>query len=73
MFPMVFKHVILLKLVLISMSMAQVNDIDAAITDVKRKGIRTLTETSRIGAHGKPVIFLHPKDCNGVLVELEQV
>ncbi|XP_067944794.1 methylmalonyl-CoA epimerase, mitochondrial-like isoform X2 [Watersipora subatra] len=51
----------------------EVNDIDSAITDVKSKGIRTLTETSRIGAHGKPVIFLHPKDCNGVLVELEQV
>lgn len=27
----------------------------------------------RIGAHGKPVIFLHPKDFNGTLVELEQV
>lgn len=51
----------------------QVNDIEAAILDVKSKGIRTLTETSRIGAHGKPVIFLHPKDCNGVLTELEQV
>ena len=25
-----------------------------------------------LGAHGKPVMFLHPKDCNGVLVELEQ-
>ena len=51
----------------------QVNDIESAIVDVKAKGIRTLTESSRIGAHGKPVIFLHPKDCNGVLVELEQV
>ncbi|KAF6035178.1 MCEE [Bugula neritina] len=51
----------------------EVNDIEAAILDVKSKGIRTLTETSRIGAHGKPVIFLHPKDCNGVLTELEQV
>lgn len=49
------------------------DDIEAAIVDVKAKGIRTLTETSRIGAHGKPVIFLHPKDCNGVLLELEQV
>jgi catechol 2,3-dioxygenase-like lactoylglutathione lyase family enzyme len=27
----------------------------------------------RIGAHGKPVLFLHPKDFNGCLVELEQV
>ena len=28
--------------------------------------------TLQIGAHGKPVVFLHPKDCNGVLIELEQ-
>ena len=26
----------------------------------------------QIGAHGKPVVFLHPKDCDGVLVELEE-
>ena len=26
----------------------------------------------QIGAHGKPVVFLHPKDCDGVLLELEQ-
>jgi len=25
-----------------------------------------------IGAHGKPVVFLHPKDCGGVLIELEE-
>ncbi|KAI8851448.1 Glyoxalase/Bleomycin resistance protein/Dihydroxybiphenyl dioxygenase [Chytridium lagenaria] len=30
------------------------------------------TAMEDIGAHGKPVIFLHPKDCGGVLVELEQ-
>ena len=36
------------------------------------KNIRCLSEEPRIGAHGKPVMFLHPKDCNGVLVELEQ-
>jgi hypothetical protein len=29
-------------------------------------------EEPKIGAHGKPVVFLHPKDCNGVLVELEE-
>ena len=39
---------------------------------VKEMGVRTLTETTKIGAHGKPVVFLHPKDCGGVLVELEQ-
>jgi methylmalonyl-CoA/ethylmalonyl-CoA epimerase len=37
------------------------------------KGIRALSKEPKIGAHGKPVVFLHPKDCNGVLVELEQV
>ena len=26
----------------------------------------------KIGAHGKPVVFLHPADCNGVLTELEE-
>lgn len=43
-----------------------------AIAEVKKAGIRTLTKNTNIGAHGKPVIFLHPKDCGGVLVELEQ-
>ncbi|KAK6178990.1 hypothetical protein SNE40_011451 [Patella caerulea] len=51
----------------------EVDNIDEAIKDLKSKNIRTLTPSSKIGAHGKPVIFLHPKDCNGVLVELEQV
>lgn len=48
-------------------------DIEAAIKDVKAHKIRTLGEQAKTGAHGKPVIFLHPKDCNGTLVELEQV
>jgi len=50
----------------------EVNDIHAAVADVKAKNIRCLSAEPRIGAHGKPVMFLHPKDCNGVLVELEQ-
>ena len=50
----------------------EVDDINVAVEQVKQKGVRTLGEI-KIGAHGKPVIFLHPKDCNGVLVELEQV
>ncbi|ESP00342.1 hypothetical protein LOTGIDRAFT_140877, partial [Lottia gigantea] len=50
----------------------EVDNIEEAIKDMKAKNIRTLTPTSKIGAHGKPVIFLHPKDCNGVLVELEE-
>ncbi|XP_029431643.1 methylmalonyl-CoA epimerase, mitochondrial isoform X3 [Rhinatrema bivittatum] len=50
----------------------EVNDIKAAMEDLKKKKIRILSEEPKIGAHGKPVIFLHPKDCGGVLVELEE-
>ncbi|XP_066557382.1 methylmalonyl-CoA epimerase, mitochondrial isoform X2 [Amia ocellicauda] len=50
----------------------EVDDINSAIRDLKAKKIRTLSEEPRIGAHGKPVMFLHPKDCDGVLVELEE-
>ncbi|XP_029397888.1 methylmalonyl-CoA epimerase, mitochondrial isoform X2 [Mus pahari] len=51
---------------------AQVDNISAAVMDLKKKKIRSLSDEAKIGAHGKPVIFLHPKDCGGVLVELEQ-
>ncbi|XP_051919338.1 methylmalonyl-CoA epimerase, mitochondrial [Hippocampus zosterae] len=50
----------------------EVDNINAAIKDLKLKNIRTLSAEPRIGAHGKPVMFLHPKDCDGVLVELEE-
>jgi len=48
-------------------------DIKAAVALIKKNGIRVLNEEPKIGAHGKPVVFLHPKDCNGVLTELEEV
>ncbi|CAI4230263.1 unnamed protein product [Auanema sp. JU1783] len=51
----------------------EVTDIHQAVEHVKSIGIRTLGEKPKIGAHGKPVMFLHPKDCGGVLMELEQV
>jgi methylmalonyl-CoA/ethylmalonyl-CoA epimerase len=47
----------------------EVLDIHAAVADLKAKGARVLGEP-RIGAHGTPVIFVHPKDVGGVLVEL---
>lgn len=50
----------------------EVDNINAAMMDLKEKKIRILSEEPKIGAHGKPVIFLHPNDCGGVLVELEQ-
>ena len=52
----------------------EVPDIIAARDDMRAKGATVLgTGEPRIGAHGKPVLFLHPKDFLGTLVELEQV
>ena len=52
----------------------EVQDIRAARDRLKEKGARVLGEGEpKIGAHGKPVLFLHPKDFGGTLVELEQV
>ena len=52
----------------------EVEDIHAAAAQLTGKGARVLGDgTPRIGAHGKPVLFLHPKDFNGTLIELEQV
>jgi methylmalonyl-CoA/ethylmalonyl-CoA epimerase len=51
----------------------EVDDIVAARDRLKAKGARVLGDGEpRIGAHGKPVLFLHPKDFLGTLVELEQ-
>jgi len=51
----------------------EVDDIEAAAAKMKAEGARVLGDGSpRIGAHGKPVLFLHPKDFCGTLVELEQ-
>ncbi len=51
----------------------EVDDIMQARDHLRAKGIRiTGSGEPRIGAHGKPVIFLHPKDMLGTLVELEQ-
>lgn len=52
----------------------EVNDIDAAIEQARAHDIRILGDGSpRIGAHGKPVIFVHPKDALGCLLEFEEV
>ncbi len=51
----------------------EVDDIIAARDQLKAKGARVLGDGQpKIGAHGKPVLFLHPKDFCGTLVELEQ-
>ena len=52
----------------------EVEDILAARDRLRAAGARVLGDGEpRIGAHGKPVLFLHPKDFSGTLVELEQV
>lgn len=51
----------------------EVDDILAARDHLKAEGARVLGDGNpKIGAHGKPVLFLHPKDFCGTLVELEQ-
>ncbi len=51
----------------------EVADILAARDKLKASGARVLGDGEpKIGAHDKPVLFLHPKDFNGTLVELEQ-
>ncbi len=52
----------------------EVDDIYAARDKLKAEGKRVLGDGEpKIGAHGKPVLFLHPKDFNGTLVEVEQI
>ena len=52
----------------------EVDDILSARDALKRNGARVLGDGEpKIGAHGKPVLFLHPKDFDGTLVEIEQV
>ena len=51
-----------------------VDDISLARQSLEAKGARVLGDgLVQTGAHGSPVLFLHPKDFNGILIELEQV
>lgn len=51
----------------------EVDDILVARDRLKSQGARVLGDGEpRLGAHNKPVLFLHPKDFNGTLIELEQ-
>ena len=51
----------------------EVEDVATAARDLSARGARVLGDGEpKIGAHGKPVIFVHPKDFLGTLIELEQ-
>ncbi len=52
----------------------EVDDIQRAVERLAGEGMRILGDGKpKIGAHGKPVVFLHPADAVGTLIELEQV
>ena len=48
------------------------NDIDADVIRLRDKGYRFIGDGPMPGAHGSRVIFIHPKSCDGVLIELSQ-
>jgi methylmalonyl-CoA/ethylmalonyl-CoA epimerase len=52
----------------------EVPDIASSIRTLVEAGARVLGDSKpKIGAHGRPVVFLHPKDFDGTLIELEEV
>ena len=48
------------------------DDIDADVERLKTKGYQFIGDAPTSGAHGSRVIFIHPKSCDGVLIELSQ-
>ncbi len=48
------------------------DDLDTDVARLKEKGYRFLSDAPSIGAHNCRVIFIHPKSCDGVLIELNQ-
>ena len=48
------------------------NDIEADMARLQEKGYRFLSESPQPGAHNSRVVFIHPKSCDGVLIELNQ-
>ncbi|HEX2022763.1 MAG TPA: methylmalonyl-CoA epimerase [Candidatus Thermoplasmatota archaeon] len=51
----------------------EVDDVEAAIRELKAKGVRMLDETPRRGVEGTRIAFVHPKDTHGVLLELVEL
>ncbi len=48
------------------------DDIEADVERLKAKGYQFLSDAPSPGAHGSQVIFIHPKSCDGVLIEINQ-
>jgi methylmalonyl-CoA epimerase len=50
----------------------RVEDLDAALAQLKARGVRLIDDVARPGAHGSRVAFIHPASAHGVLVELKE-
>ncbi len=50
-----------------------VDDINKSLEEMKKRGVRLIDETPRIGAYNSKVAFVHPKAMNGVLIELAEM
>ncbi len=50
----------------------ETDDIEADMERLKSKGYRLLSDTPQPGAHGTRIVFIHPKSCGGVLIELAE-
>lgn len=48
----------------------EVSDIDEAVSDLRRRGVRMVDETPRPGGMGTRIAFVHPASCQGLLLEL---
>ena len=48
----------------------EVDDLDAALEELKARGVRLIDETAKVGAHGARIAFIHPKAAGGILLEL---
>ncbi len=51
----------------------RVDDIDQALTRLRKHGVKLIDETPRLGAEGARIAFVHPSSTGGVLIELKQV
>jgi methylmalonyl-CoA epimerase len=51
----------------------RVDDIGAALAELRARGVRLIDESPRPGAHGSLVAFIHPSSAHGVLIELKEV
>ena len=50
----------------------RVDDLRATVRDLLAKGVELVNEEPTIGATGLPIVFVHPRSCGGVLVELQE-